>query len=100
MSMPELVEFYRRYREQGVMVVGLSPEPPQDLPSIRRFVGSFQGADWPIAYGAVLAHEVMGVDWLPTYVLYDRAGQSVWSGPTVDGLEDAVVEILAREKRG
>jgi thiol-disulfide isomerase/thioredoxin len=97
-SMPDLVDFHERYRDQGVMLVGLSPEPPSDLPSIERFVSHFEGADWPIAYGAVLAVEVLGIDAWPTYMLYDRSGRSVWSGWSVADLEEAMVALLARER--
>ena len=96
-SLPDLVAFHERYRDQGVMLVGLSDEPSTDLDKIQRFVRRVEGARWPIAYGAWLAYQVTGIEALPTYVLYDRTGRAVWSGATVDELEDAVVALLAKK---
>jgi thiol-disulfide isomerase/thioredoxin len=96
-ELPRLVEFSRRYRGQGVQVVGLSNEPPAKLAAIQQFITRVPGVDWPVAYGAVLAGEMLGIEWLPTYVLYDRTGQSVWTGGSVERLEDAVVALLAGE---
>jgi hypothetical protein len=54
------------------------------------------GLDWPIGYGAVFTFQLAGVEFLPTYVLYDGTGRAVWGGHTIDELDDAIVEQLAR----
>lgn len=96
-SLPHLVEFDRRYRQRGVVLVGLTDEPAARLDRIQRFLQRVDGVDWPVAYGAWMAFNATGIDALPTYVLYDRAGQAVWSGHSVRHLDAAVVELLAKE---
>lgn len=94
--MPELVKYRQRFAERGVMVVGLTHEPPQALERVRRTVQRM-GIDWPIGYGADLAYAALEIRGTPTYVLYDRSGRSVWSSHRLDGLEDATVAALARK---
>jgi thiol-disulfide isomerase/thioredoxin len=97
LDLPKLIAFHQRYRDKGVVLVGLTDEPATDLDKIERFIHREEGVDWPIAYGAWLAYQMTGIEGLPTYVLYDRTGVSVWSGATVEDLEDAVVALLAKE---
>jgi thiol-disulfide isomerase/thioredoxin len=96
-ELPDLVAFHQRYRDRGVKLIGLTAEPASELPSIERFIRQVDGVDWPIAYGAIPAYQVTGISGLPTYVLYNRNGMSVWSGSRVDELEEAVVELLAKK---
>ncbi len=55
------------------------------------------GLDWPVGYDAQMAYDAMGIYGTPTYFLYDRSGRSVWGGHSLDGLEDAVVKVLAEK---
>ena len=43
LSLPDLVKFHERYRDQGVMLVGLTDEPGTDLDKIQRFVHRVEG---------------------------------------------------------
>ena len=96
-EMPELAELYGKYQNQGLVVVGLTPEMPQELPVISSYVSSVEGLDWPIGYGANITFDIMGIDALPTLVLFDRSGKSVWVGASLHGLEAAVIQALAAE---
>lgn len=97
-QMPELAEFYRRYHGQGLELIGLTPEMPAELPQVESYVRSVQGMSWPVGYGATITMDVLGIDALPTLVLYDRSGNSVWVGlGHHEGLEEAVVKALAEE---
>jgi thiol-disulfide isomerase/thioredoxin len=97
LDLPKLVKFREKYRGEGVELVGLSPESPAYLDQIQQFVHRVDGVDWPIGYGAWMAYQVTGIEAFPTYVLYDRNSVSVWSGATIDELENAVVELLAKK---
>jgi thiol-disulfide isomerase/thioredoxin len=94
-KMPQLVKFHQRYRDQGVLVVGLTPESADELPDVERYVQSVRGLDWPIGYGAKMPFAIMGIEVLPTFVLFDKSGRSVWTGHSFSGLEDAVIAALA-----
>jgi thiol-disulfide isomerase/thioredoxin len=94
-DLPELAEFYSQFRDQGLMVVGLTPES-NAFGQLQRFVKSVEGFEWPVGYGAAFSFEAMGIAFTPTYVLFDRSGRSVWARSSLDGLEDAAVRALAR----
>jgi thiol-disulfide isomerase/thioredoxin len=92
--MPHLVDFHKRFREQGIVVIGLTPEKGNELSSVKNYVASVAGLDWPIGYGADVPMSMMGVTALPTMILFDKSGRSVWSGHSDSGLDDAVVKAL------
>jgi thiol-disulfide isomerase/thioredoxin len=94
-DMPELVEFHQRFAEQGVQVVGLTHEPTTEAARVKEYVQQ-AGIDWPIGYGAGFTFELAGVHATPTYVLFDRAGRSVWGGHSLQGLDDATLAELAK----
>jgi thiol-disulfide isomerase/thioredoxin len=96
-EMPDLVEFHRRYQDQGLVLIGLTPEMSEEVPQVASYVASVDGLTWPIGYGAVITLDIMGIGEFPTLVLFDRSGQSVWAGASIHGLEEAVVKALAEE---
>ena len=61
LRLPDLVAFHERYRDRGVMLIGLTDEPASQLPSIERFIRQVDGVDWPIAYGAIPAYQMTGI---------------------------------------
>jgi thiol-disulfide isomerase/thioredoxin len=96
-ALPTLIEFNKRYRDRGVMIVGLSQESGQRAMHLKSLVETREGVDWPIAYDAQMAYEILGIYGTPTYLLYDQSGRSVWGGHSLDGLEDAVTALLAKK---
>lgn len=94
-EMPALAALHRRFRDHGLKVVGLAPESGEAAERVKRFVES-EKIDWPIGYGAGFSFETMGIEFTPTYVLYDRAGRGVWGGHSLDGLEEKLLAELAR----
>ncbi|HEX4414560.1 MAG TPA: TlpA disulfide reductase family protein [Lacipirellulaceae bacterium] len=95
-SMPELVRFNRLHRDLGVKVVGFTSEDGAAAKLVKNYVESKDGIDWPIAYGAGLTEEKMAIEVIPTFVLYDRNGTSVWGGHSLDGIEAALAPLLAK----
>jgi thiol-disulfide isomerase/thioredoxin len=94
-KMPALVEFNQKFRDQGLVVIGLTPEGGQELGDVETYVESVKGLDWPIGFGANLPIDVMGVTAFPTLILFDKSGRSVWAGHELRGLEEAAVKALA-----
>jgi hypothetical protein len=45
-----------------------------------------------------MAFELLPLEGVPTYILYDRTGVSVWAGHSVAELEDQVAVLLAKGK--
>jgi len=96
-SMPEIIRFNKQHQELGVKVVGFTSENGPAVQHVKNYVESKDGIDWPIAYGAGLVYQKMGIEGIPTYVLYDRTGTSVWGGHTLDGIEQYVARELAKQ---
>jgi thiol-disulfide isomerase/thioredoxin len=96
-ELPTLIEFNKRYRDRGVMVVGLSEQSGQRAVFMKNYIETRDGMDWPNGYDVRLAYEILGIYATPTYLLYDRSGRSVWGGHSLDGLEDAVTALLAKK---
>jgi len=61
-KMPSLVKFNEQFRDQGLLVVGLTPEDGGDVADVERYVESVDGLDWPIGYGANITFDIMGID--------------------------------------
>jgi thiol-disulfide isomerase/thioredoxin len=95
-GIPEVIDFHRRFRDAGVVVVGLTSEDGQGAQMVKNFVETRDGMDWPVGYGAGQTFQMMEIQGIPTYILYDRTGRSVWGGHTLYGLEAAAVEALAK----
>lgn len=98
-NMPKLVAYRQRFRDQGVLVIGFTPEPASERSTIENYIRTVPGFDWPVAYGAQRVIEVlMGIPGYPTYILYDKSGRSVWAGVGhLSGLEEATIAALARQ---
>jgi thiol-disulfide isomerase/thioredoxin len=96
-EMPELAEINERFRDEGLVVVGLTPETGDEAQRVEKFVER-QEIDWPIGYGTGFLFETFGIQFTPTYVLFDRGGRSVWAGHSLDGAEDAIVAALAKKE--
>ena len=96
-AMPELVEFNRRFREQGLQLIGLSIDEGEDARRAEGFIKSVPGFDWPVGYGAQIpVIDILGIRAFPTMVLFDKGGRAVWVGHSLDGLEQATLAALAK----
>ena len=96
-GIPEVISFRNRFRDSGLMVIGLTSESGPAVETVRNFVAAKQGMDWPIGYGAGMTFQMMGIEGIPTYMLYDRTGKCVWGGHSLAGAEAAAVRALAAQ---
>ncbi len=99
-GMPRVANFYKQFHNQGLVLVGLSPESGAEVAQLKSYVASVPGMDWPIGYGANMPLDLLGIEGYPTLILFDKSGRSVWKGHSIDGLEDAAVAALAQKDVG
>ncbi len=92
-SMPKVADFYERWRDRDVEVVGLTSETGDYLSDIEAAIDRFEGVTWPIGYGAGMVNQQLGAEMIPNYVLFDPEGRSVWRGHSIGDLE---VELSRR----
>jgi thiol-disulfide isomerase/thioredoxin len=95
-GIPDVIDFHRRFRDSGVVVIGLTSEAGPAVQQVKNFVETRDGMNWPIGYGAGQTFRMMGIEGIPMYMLYDRTGTSIWGGHSLAGLEAAAVEALAK----
>ncbi len=93
-AMPDLASLNQRFRERGLVVVGLTPESDSEV-DLDRVMKTMPYMDWPTGYGARATFDHMGIYATPTYVVYDRNGRSTWGGHSLAQAEDAIVAALA-----
>ena len=94
-QLPELASFEKRFRDEGVVVIGLTPESDA-LGHLTRFLDRVPELRWPVGHGAGVVFALMNAQFTPTYILFDRTGKSTWGGHTIAELEEATIEALAK----
>jgi len=95
-AMPELAKLYAKYQPLGVEFLGLTSETERDRGAIEKFIGSVDGFDWPVGYGTRPMQDMLGIQVLPTVIVFGPKGGAVWSSSGLDGIEAAIDEALAR----
>jgi thiol-disulfide isomerase/thioredoxin len=94
-EMPQVVRFYNQFRDQGLVLIGLTPESAGEVENVKSYLTSMPGLTWPIGYGADMPLEILGIQAFPTLILFDKSGRSVWTGHNLYGIEDAAVAALS-----
>jgi thiol-disulfide isomerase/thioredoxin len=95
-SMPKLAKIHEQYEPLGVKFVGLAAEPASSRSAIESFIGSVDGFTWPVGYAADATLDLLGVEVLPTMVVFGKDGRATWSSSSTSGLEAALDEALSR----
>jgi thiol-disulfide isomerase/thioredoxin len=94
-ALPHLAQVAQTYAGQGVSFVGLTGEPPSAVAQIQDVIDSTEGFDWPVGYGSRRAMGELGIQVIPTLIVFDE-GRVAWSGVGTHGLEAALDTVLAR----
>lgn len=95
-EIPHLIELQNKYRDQGLVVVGITMDnnPDQDVPKYAAEVGM----NYTNVKGNDQLKSEYGVIGLPTIVIYDKNGNKVFSRPGYiekDILEKEIQPLLA-----
>jgi thiol-disulfide isomerase/thioredoxin len=95
---PHTTELQRKYRDQGVVIVGLTAgEEPETVASFVRALGDEM--DYTIALDENMAtalayYRITGVEGIPYTYLVNRTGEIVWHGHPMD-VGPAIEHLLA-----
>ena len=103
-SIPHLTALQKKYKDQGLVVVGVSDEAPEDVKAFVKAQGDQMDyavavdrddkttKDYMIAYG---------LNTIPTAFLIDRNGAIAWYGyPLDEGMETVLAKLLKTPKTG
>jgi len=94
-EVPLLKELYERYKEQGVVVVGISLD--EDVKLVQEMVAS-KGITWPqVSDADETVRKLYIVKGTPSYYLLDRDGKIVAKDlPSFKRLNAAIDELLKK----
>lgn len=90
----ELVKLHEQYADRGVEFVGLTYEPAERLPEIRKTLEE-TGMTWVNGYGALETLQQFDVEYFPSIWLIDSEGRILWSLDSPEPLEKAIPLALA-----
>ncbi len=100
-SIPHLTELQKRFKDKGVVFIGISDEAPA---TVKPFVAKMgERMNYLVAcdddrqtFGPYM--EAFRHDGIPTAFVVDKSGKVVWDGHPMGGLEQAIESVLAGQK--
>lgn len=88
-SIPHLIEMHNKYKDKGVVMIGLSKE---DAGKVKEFVDEM-GMTYVVGAGSGTGQKY-GVKGIPHAFVLDTGGSIVWNGHPMAGLDAAIEEAL------
>jgi hypothetical protein len=85
----------RKYKDQGVLFVGLSVESAGEIPEMKKFLDHFH-ITWPNGYGANLTLDQLAIEGIPRVWVVGRDGKIVWEDDLPGTIENAIEKALAK----
>jgi len=95
MQAPEMIKTYNRFKDQGVVFLGLTSEDGYSLPRIKEYIES-TGIPWVNGYGAVETLVALEAERIPAVWVIDRSGYVTWNFDSPGTLDDAIEEALRK----
>ncbi len=90
-SIPHLNEIHEKYKDKGVLLVGISDEPE----SVVAPVVKQRGMKYLVAAGGKETQQAYGVQGIPHSVLIDPTGTVRWIGHPRNGLDRELEKLIA-----
>jgi len=99
-SIPHLTKLQRKFKDKGVVFVGVSPEDASTVKSFVKTMGAKM--DYAVAvddrgWTTSAYLEAFGIDWIPHAFLIDKDGKIAWHGNPMAELEDVIEAVLNGE---
>jgi thiol-disulfide isomerase/thioredoxin len=96
-TIPHLTEIQKRFKDRGVVIVGVSDEKPAKVEPFVQEQGSKM--DYVVAVDdsgktTEAYMEAFGIDGIPHAFVIDKQGRIAWQGHPTAGLEQALEDIL------
>jgi thiol-disulfide isomerase/thioredoxin len=88
-NIPHLIELHEKYKDKGVVIMGLSDEP---MAKVKGFAEKMK-MTYPVGTGSRTG-SIYGVRGIPHAVVVAPGGKVVWSGHPAGGLDKAIEDAL------
>lgn len=93
-STPHLVDMYHRYRDNGVVFIGLTDED-RNIAPVDEFIEDF-AVDYVIGTGSPSIQDY-GVQGIPSAYVVGPEGDILWRGHPIGGLEEFLIEKFQKD---
>jgi thiol-disulfide isomerase/thioredoxin len=93
---PDLVKLYEKYREQGVVFLGLTMEDSAADVENRGFLKATK-ITWPNGFGAEKTLRELKADTIPQRWVIDRQYNLIWTESSSESIEAAIDRALAQQ---
>jgi thiol-disulfide isomerase/thioredoxin len=90
-SIPHLIELNAKYKDKGVVIMGLTDEP---MSKVKGFAANMK-MDYAVGVGSPTG-DAYGVTGIPHAFVVAPGGKIVWSGHPADGLDKAIEDALKK----
>lgn len=91
---PELVKLHQKYKDRGVVFLGLTSEGADTNAFNRRFLEATR-ITWPNGYGAGKTLSALNVEFIPQRWVIDRHNTIIWNEMSRESIESAIDRALA-----
>lgn len=95
-SLPEMAEFRRRWPADKVEIIGLADDDATALAQVHEVIDSIDGFTWPVAYGGGYAMSQLGVEGIPTLILYGPDGKEATRAVGMQAIGE-IEQVIATE---
>ena len=97
-SIPHLTELQRKFKDQGVVIIGISTEEAEKVAVFVEKMG--EKMDYTVAvddqgFTTKAYMDPFGIDGIPHAFVVDKEGKLVWQGHPMTGLDEALVQLVA-----
>lgn len=97
MSIPHLTETQAKYKDKGLVVIGISDEEPGVVKEFLKKMGDKMEYTVAIDKAKATAKAYMGgfgVNGIPFACVVDKTGLIIWSGNPLDGLDTVIEQVM------
>lgn len=95
-SIPHLTELQKKFKGKGVVFIGVTDEKSKVVKKFARKMGNKM--DYTVAVDAGKTTEgypgTFGLEMIPQAFIVDKAGNVVWNGRPMEGLEEALQQVI------
>lgn len=94
-GLPDVVDLHARYKDKGVVFVGLSLDGPDRINAMEKHLAKYK-ATWPNAYDAGASAKKFKAEYIPGYWVIDRKGVVIWNKSSDEKIDDAIDRALSQ----
>ena len=94
-ALPEMVAAHEKYKDRGVLFIGLTEEGADKLDETRAVVEK-RTSLYPNGYGEIGTIEALGVEMIPSVFVIGKNGRIVWHMERPGTVEEAIESALAK----